>query len=390
MSGSNNYYCSQKFWDMSVDLEKKEMYSCCSAMPHKIDVESIKHNTELLFNSDVLISERRQMLEGIPVDSCKKTCWDLEEKGLTSRRLQYKSNLKTHTNLHNVPESVNIVVGSDCNMTCVYCCKQYSSSWRNDILSNGNYNVSSSDDRFTLTNKDKVLAQVSQKMLSSASFNQNLINAICAVTENDSCEEINISGGETFLYNDLVKLINQIPENNIIKLWTGLGVNTNRLNRQLDKIRKNENIHLVVSAENIEEFYEFNRYGNTWKNFEDNLKALQQHNISYSFNATLSNLTLFGFSDFVDYAKDIEINISLCATPSFLNINVLDAESKNSIKQSLMSVNTNTKYLIDSTIDIEPMITQVANLRSYILDFSNRRNLDYNIFPNSFINWITQ
>lgn len=390
MSGSDNYYCSQKFWDMSVDLEKKEMYSCCSALPHKVDMESIKQNTELLFNSDVLISERRKMLAGTPVDSCKKTCWDLEEKGLTSRRLQYKSNLKTHTNLHSVPESVNIVVGSDCNMTCVYCCKQYSSSWRNDIFSNGNYNVSSQDDRFILTDKDKVLAQVSQKKLSSASFNQDLINAICAITKNDSCKEINISGGETFLYNDLVKLINQIPENNIIKLWTGLGVNTNRLNRQLDQISKKENIHLVVSAENIEEFYEFNRYGNTWKNFEDNLKVLQQHNISYSFNATLSNLTLFGFGDFVDYANDKEINISLCATPSFLNINVLDTESKNLIKQSLMSVDINTKYLIDSAIDIDPMITQVANLRSYILDFSNRRNLDYNIFPNSFINWIKQ
>ena len=157
---TTKFYCSQKFTWLSVDFEKRLTYSCCSAVPTKIDLSWIKKNPGKLFNTPQLHQERQSMLDDIPVDSCKIACWTPEQQGLVSRRNLCQSDIKTHDTMESRPNVLNIILGSDCNLTCSYCDKQYSMSWLRDIKDHGGY---LDIPKFKLTPMDLIKLNVSQK-----------------------------------------------------------------------------------------------------------------------------------------------------------------------------------------------------------------------------------
>ena len=128
-----NFYCNQKFWWLSVDLEKFQTFSCCAATPQRVNLSWVKENPGQIFNTPLLQQERTMMLDNQPVSSCSSSCWVPESQGMPSRRLTTNGQLSTHSSVVSSPETLNIVVGTDCNMTCVYCCKFYSTAWSRDI-----------------------------------------------------------------------------------------------------------------------------------------------------------------------------------------------------------------------------------------------------------------
>jgi organic radical activating enzyme len=385
---NSDYYCSQKFWWLSVDIEKMQTLSCCAATPSKININWLKNNSGQLFNTSELKKDRQLMLEGQPVESCFSTCWKAESTNSSSRRLEMKSNTVTHTNINASPEVLHIIVGSHCNMTCVYCCKQYSSAWKQDILNNGEYSVQTSDDRYTINNMDQILLNLSQKDIASSTVNTLLIDEIVSIAQYNLCPQINITGGEPFLYLNLENLISKFSSNIKIEIWSGLGVNPTRFANTLDKLSKYSNVSITVSAENIQDYYEFNRYGNSWKQFETNIERLRQTGIPYNFNTTIGNLTLFGLADFFDYIGDSKVTYSPCTDPDFLAINVLDTVSKQLILQNLNRIPAKLQSLVIDSIDSEVTPAQKLNLKNYLTLFTNRRNLSLDIFPHSFKQWI--
>jgi hypothetical protein len=140
------------------------------------------------------------------------------------------------------------------------------------------------------------------------------------------------------------------------------------------------NVSLVISAENTGKLYEFNRYGNTWQRFLENVSHIK---IDHKFNATVSNLTIHGLSDFTKMFDDVIF--TPCNDPDFLAINVLDKISKGMLLDNLPIA---AKTLFEDSINIEPTEQQRQDLKTYIIDFANRRNLSMSIFPKHFVDWI--
>ena len=262
-----NFYCSQKFTWLSIDLEKRSLHSCCSATPEKIDINWLRENPSQLFNTPILRQERINMLNNIPVSSCTDACWVPEKNGLESRRTTTKSYIPIQ---HSVdvqqPKHLNIMLGSICNLTCSYCCKQYSSAWYRDIDDHGPY---SNHDRFNITSLDRIVAKIGVKQQQSSSGFLTLLDEI---SKFDQVEEIRITGGEPFLYNEFPRLLNSLTQSMRVSFYTGLGVDTKRLKKQIDLIENRSNLTVYVSAENCGSYYEFNRYGNSYKNFLNNLE----------------------------------------------------------------------------------------------------------------------
>ena len=385
---TKDYYCSQKFWWLSADIEKLTTQSCCSAAPDKINIEWLNNNPGQLFNTPKLQSERRDMLANIPVTGCASNCWDPESQGSASRRVIMGTKVKTHTDIESTPEILSIMIGSHCNMTCVYCCKQYSSAWFNDISDNGIYSVTDVGDRFTINNKDRVVAAVSQKEINISPNKIKLFDELGKVSEEAKLSAVNISGGETFLYIYLEDLIAKLPTTTPIFVYTGLGVDEKRFSKELEKLKKYQNVNLVISAENIGKSYELIRAGNTWKRFENNLLEIQKHGINYKFNSVLSNLTLFGLVDFVKYVGDVDIEFNLCNDPNFLSIYVMDDKSKEIVYNTIDNLPIDVQHIIKNTLDITPSIEEQRNLKAYLTEFTKRRNLSLDIFPTTFIEWI--
>ena len=383
MTNTTDYYCSQKFWWLSLDIEKFQTYSCCSATPQKINFVNIQRDTGQLFNTAILQRERQDMLNGVPVESCAATCWRPESNGLISRRLLYKSDQRTHQTIQSNPEMLNIIVGSDCNMTCVYCCKKYSSSWRRDVQDSA-YQVETLDDRFKFTKLDQLSGYVKQKQISRSRQIELLLDEIDAICQQQAPKEIHISGGEPFLWIELESLLSRLPSSSQICIFTGLGVNQTRFQNQLKILQKYTNVTVEVSAESVGPLYEFVRSGNTWDRFCDNIRELDRSGIFYSYNAVVSNLTVLGIADFEKFIGNKEIEYSICQDPDFLAVHVLDETTKDWVRK-----NTNNQLIMDA-IDTKATDLQIKNLYNYITDFANRRSIDLaKIYPESFIKWIS-
>jgi MoaA/NifB/PqqE/SkfB family radical SAM enzyme len=387
---ADNFYCSQKFWWLTIDTEKLSTQSCCAATPHKIDIDWISKNPGNIFNTPKLQQERTMMLDNIPVASCYSNCWEPESKGNSSRRTAMNSQEKSHVNISSSPETLNIMIGSHCNLTCVYCCKQNSTAWLTDIDLNGPYEVDGFADRFTINNKDRVIHKISQKELNNSPNKKILLNEIKLICQNANLTDINISGGEPFLYLFLTDLLDIIPSTITVGISTGLGIDEKKFTKILDKLIKYQNLSISISAESIGEYYEFIRTGNTWQRFLNNLAEIKKREINYQYNSVLSNLTLFGINDFVKFADGATITYQPCNDPNFLSINTIDPISKQVIQNNIDRLPMEVQILIKNSMNVESTIQQQTNLKKYLLEFSNRKKLNLNIFPKHFINWINE
>ena len=209
-----DYYCSRKFSSFKIDIEKKNIYNCCKADGENIKVNALD-KTNSLFNTDLMKRERQLMLNNKRIKSCEKACWIPEDKGKWSLRLETQSNKKHYTNIIAKPEELDIQLSSDCNLTCSYCCKEFSSAWRRDIIHNGDYN-DHKDNRYNLRNIDKVLERLSQKSRQNSAFYSQIKKELVE-TIND-LKLLVISGGEPFLHNDLILFVNVFQNVPTIKI----------------------------------------------------------------------------------------------------------------------------------------------------------------------------
>ena len=382
---NQNFYCSQKFTWLSVDLEKKLTYSCCSAHPDKIDTDWVTSNPGQLFNTEKLQYERQRMLENLPVDSCRDACWIPESKGLASRRLTMKSYIPINKTINTAtPASLNIVLGSTCNLTCSYCCKQYSSAWRRDIELNGAY---LDQDRFNITPTDKFLLKLSHAEIQGSAHYQLLVDQLKLF---GPLESVHITGGEPFLYKNLIDLLNELTDTGMITIQTGLGVDSKRFSSQLDLIKNHSNVQICISAEGLDKFYEFNRYGNSYTNFLKNIGILESRGFKIQFSSVISNLTIVGLLDFAEKFAGHATTYHYCNDPDFLSVNVLDDDSKATLIGQLDNSNLPIKTELISTIQRPSSEKQRTDLATYLSKFASNRNLKLDIFPESLLKWMNE
>lgn len=380
-----NFYCSQKFTWLSIDVEKRLSYSCCAADPEKVDVVWLKNNPGKLFDTPGLHQDRLDMLSNKPVSSCNDSCWKPENQGLVSRRLAMKTYKPVDLDVSvDKPSMLNIILGSTCNLTCSYCCKQYSSAWARDIKDHGPY--VQYENRFHLTAMDQVMFKISHNEHQDTSGFQTLLNEIYNFGPVD---EIQITGGEPFLYNYFPELLNKLTNNQQVSFFTGLGLDHKRLQKQIEKIQRPDKIKIYVSAENCGLLYEFNRHGNTYDNFKNNLQLCIDAGFEINFSSVISNLTVFGIVEFAKTFEKFPIIYHFCNDPDFLSVHVLDSASKQKVEQelqhSLLPIASQTIKNLQKHYSNQ----QKNNYGTYIKEFARRRNLSLDIFPPSMLQWLS-
>jgi organic radical activating enzyme len=377
-TGKTDTYCNQKFWWLNVDLTRKQSYSCCSATPAPIDIEWVSNNPGKLFNTPLLQQERVAMLNGDPVESCWDTCFKAESQGLVSRRQLSQSFNQTHTDIEASPRLINVVVGSTCNLTCVYCCKQYSSAWLRDLEQNGSY---LNDNRFKIFPNDKVKKHLDIQAENDYKLLVNELNALQA-------DIVHISGGEPFLYNSLYDLVTNTRAKTI-KINTGLGVDPVRFQKQIDQLKHMSNVEIHVSGETVGELYELVRYGNTYDRFKTNLQIVQESGLKYTIVSVISNLTVLGMFDFWLQHQDCNFHFLICNDPDFLSVNVLDDITKAQVLEQFQNSQHPARSIILENIDQPMTATQHKNFVTYMQEFTKRRSLSLDLLPDSLQCWIT-
>lgn len=388
-----DYYCNFKFKFLKLDLTKTTIYTCDAAKPTTIDIAWLKHNPGQSFNNESTVQDRRLMLQNIRNPNCEQNCWPAEDKGSMSPRLHRCGNLKTHTDIIQNPEIIDLTTNSECNLTCSYCCKEYSSSWRKDIIDNGDYQITGHSDRYQLTNKDRILAKCSQNEIRMSKNYQLLLNEIRLYAP--TLKKLIVTGGEPLLDNHLVDCVSSMPFDAQIEIniFSGLGLSMSRFTKILDKLEslsnKYKNFSMKISAESTGKIYEFNRYGNTWSDFEHKIGLLRQRGIKFDFHGVISNLTLFGYCDFSKMFRQTGFTIDFLHQPHMLSAHVLDDTSKNMLREHINHLDDEHVASLLKAIDPEPTQLERLNLKEFLLEFTRRRpDLSLTIFPESFLKWI--
>lgn len=382
-----DYYCSHKFRFIKIDLESRTTYTCHAARPHRVDFEWLTNNPGQLFNTPVNVREREQMLRNERNASCEQNCWPAEDRGAPSPRLISQGQYRTHTDLITQPETIDITLNTDCNLTCSYCCKEFSTSWRNDVLNNGDYGIESEPARYSKNRMDIVLSRASQAERYNSGLTRKILDEIRMASQ--SAKKIIVSGGEPFLSRyliDIVKENTHVPE---IKIFSGLGVDIKRFERILDILAEHENVILAISADSTGASYEFNRYGMQWSDFLNKIELLIDKNMQFGFSSVISNLTVSGFADFHRHFGDRYIQIECVYNPNFLAPHILDAETKSQAIKQIESIDFVNKQVILDSMKTEPTPQERMDVAKFVNEFVKRRpGLSTNALPQTFRDWI--
>jgi len=388
MPEERDYYCNNKFKFLKVDIEKNTTYNCHAAKPHRINLDWLRANPGEIFNTEVNVSERQQMLRNERNASCEQNCWRAEDQGGSGPRILERGYQRTHFEVRTQPEIIDITLGGDCNLKCVYCCKEFSSSWRNELVNHGPYQDVGETDRFTIVPKDQLLMSKSQKEKSQSAYYQTILSELQSLAPH--AKNVIITGGEPLLYNTLHDVVLSLAGCKDIKIFTGLGVTFKRFARMIEKLMQIPEVRFCISIENTGDLYEFNRRGMRWPDAEKKISFLRDIGAKVSMHSTLTNLTLFGFADFYEkVGSQYHLEIDFAHNPSFMPVYVMDDASKTMLSEWITHSDVPVKNRLLETLAISPSEQQRNHLGSFLRQFQQRNSdVDIKIFPKTFLDWL--
>jgi len=377
------YYCSTKFTDLEVSVQSRLLYNCCKAYPERVDLDWLEANPGRLFHTDTMLQDRGLMLDNKSCVSCHHGCYKYEEQGLPSQRQQHKNTTKI-SDPQAPLSTLQISLSTDCNLTCMYCSPQWSSSWHRDIDNNGEYLL----DGVPVKQNDKwstLWAKMKQKSRGMESrFFQLLLREIKLST---GLQKVTLLGGEPLLNNQLYQVLEHVHGKKI-NIVTGLGVSHARL-RQILQIIKGMDVSFSISAEATGPLFELIRHGVTWSDFRERVSMIEENGNSIQFISTISNLSVLGFNDFYDlYSKDHDIILNTLSDTAWMMPHVLDHRSKNDFIDSTQNKHNLPEFnTIFDMIDKTPEDKDRINTGDYLKQFSSRRSVDLGFLPEHFRKW---
>jgi sulfatase maturation enzyme AslB (radical SAM superfamily) len=325
----------------------------CIRSNETMPIGDLKHNTiEQIVLGDTNIKRQQQIKSRTAVPSCH-TCKDLEGNktgfDIISDRVFYIRELKkvpmdTYQTGNFDLQTIDIRWTNLCNFACVYCGPEFSSRWASDL---GQYSESPTQDQL-----DNFRSYIYDRA--------------------PQLRHVYLAGGEPLLMKENLELLDRLDPNVNLRINTNLSkVDT----RVFERVCEFSNVHWTVSAETVEQEYEYIRYGGSWADFDSNLSYIQQRGHKITFNMLWFLLNYESVFNFVDSmtARGFHANsfvIGALLRPEYLNIRHLPKNVLNSLKHMLDTrILSRPGYLLEDSY---------YNMRRY-LDEPFEQNL-----PNSF------
>jgi pyruvate-formate lyase-activating enzyme len=381
----NAVYCKYKFTYLKIDVEKRLLYNCHKAYPHQIRSQWLSDNPGKIFNTDIMLREREQMLNGKKNSSCAYACYRNEDQGSPSERQLVMKDIDVidYENPYSDVETLDLMLGTDCNLTCLYCSGMFSSAWRREVDKNGTYAGMEK-------NWNDVYDRVPQKRKKETPFFKLILQEIPLMKK---LRTMSFSGGEPFLYNYLDEFIKIACRKGVnLRICTGLGVEEKRFRDVCKKIKKNQTdnrkVTILVSAEGTGKNYELVRQNNS-KRVNEYINIIKENNIDLEFICTVSNLGLFGLREFYDmYNHQHILGYNPVTHPFFLKKYIIDEKSKDSIKKQWQTNNDQFSKLVLQGLDQHPSLEEKQHLKTYLQQLKKNKKVNLDCLPLSFLSWL--
>jgi len=325
-------FCGAKWYNATIWLGSGQTTSCHHPLPHAVSVEQVLHNPAALHNTPEKKEQRAQMQRGERPSGCEY-CWKIEDSSPTAiSDRPYKSLIYSEAELDmafSLPSqqdvnlrTLEIAFDRTCNFACSYCNPAFSSTWVRDIKTNGGYSGLVSDGRNHFTH-----AHDSSQIYGYNDTNP-YVEAFFKWWESDlhyTLRELRITGGEPLMSGHTWKLLDWFKDN-VGKSQTKLAINSNlgmdrkKLNEFIDKVADIPDLEIYTSCESYGQQAEYIRDGLDYKQWVDNLLALQSAGIKMHVMATINSLCLPNLPKFLDHLMDIKVGRGRDAVTTTLNI----------------------------------------------------------------------
>ena len=329
---TNKHFCPMPWTGLMYNFDG-EVKNCIRSDFATGRLGNIKDNTiEEILLGPTNVTKQINITNNKPAAGCD-TCYDLEhgKEGfdIISDRIFYirefkKTPLDTYRPDNFDLQTIDVRWTNLCNFACVYCGPDFSSKWANEL------NV------IKATPTEQQQKDFTEYIYRHA---KNL-------------KHVYLAGGEPLLMKENLELLLKLNPDVNLRINTNLSkVDTG----VFDAVCGFKNVHWTVSAETIEDEFEYIRFGGRWSDFLDNLNTIRKLDHKISFNMIWFLLNYDSVFGYVDYLKGLGFHnnsfvIGALLTPEYLNIRHLPQNMLNLLKIKLESkINDRPGYLLEDS-----------------------------------------
>lgn len=388
-------FCPQKWRWLGLSLHTGQTHSCYHPPFIPIPLDEIKLDPSALHNNSSAKQDRKMMLEGERPVGCS-FCWNIEDIGGSSDRI-IRNHPSANSLLDYIPETellrstpwdsnvnpymLEVSFSNSCNFKCGYCCPAFSSLWQEEIVNNGNYDISF-----------KQQYELPKKIYSEKEYNP-YVEAFWKwwpELKND-LKIFRITGGEPLMTTNTFKLLDLLKEDGnpelLLQVNTNLGVTNRKVKDFCERIQglidsnNIKNLRLFTSLECTGAQAEYIRRGLNYELFLENVNTvLETVPTAYlSFMSTYNVLTVPYYKDFLQLIVELRekwgdrilIDIPHLKEPPHWTMNVLTEDWVTFIDNDIEFMRNNGFRTVE--------IAKMNRIREYFLEDSHAITEEYRL-----------
>lgn len=264
----------------------------------------------------------------------------------------------TYDSDETILKTVDMRWRNTCNLACVYCGPDLSSSWEKEL-------------GIPVTVDEQKLKNTKNYVLEHAHELKNVY----------------LAGGEPLLMKENSELLDRLDPECTVRINTNL---TNIQSPVYKKASKFKNVHWTLSVEAMGKEFEYIRYGANWDKWLDNLNTLRELDHKICFNMLWFVLNPYSVFDTVDFFMDIgfvenSFIIGPVTGPKYFDIRNLKDTTIQDLSDILKTRihQTNTKYLLNDSYNnmlahtLLPFEKQTQYTIEKLNEMDARRKIDH-------------
>ncbi len=284
-----------------------------------------------IFHSDYYKNIRQEIRDGERPKNCD-ACWRDEDNGVKSKRQLYHEYAAirypeiNYAEEPDMPEDLQIILSTTCNLKCRTCNPNYSSKW-----------VKEAEERKMPYIKESVNVEMDD--IENSKFWTDLDDWL------PHAKYLEVMGGEPFYMKEFKVFANKLIDDGISKnVHVNLSTNGTTLNKEfLQKMIDNfASVGFNVSIDGIGKRFEYLRHGANWKEVSDNLDYFHSltPGIAIGIMMTISSLNVHYLAEFhkvfAERWPNFIIFHNIANFPTWYNPNIFPEDCKEDIVAPLL------------------------------------------------------
>lgn len=320
---------------INVEVTNLGKYKPCCEYNTAIQLNANEHTVTEAYNSIEMRELRAEFLGGKCPAGCSR-CFDDESLGKVSKRMRDnfvyrdvvdKIDWYKETDKH--ISSLDIKLGNTCNLKCRICSPISSSKWNAEVVNNPTLQPF----YYVPPTKPNWVEDPDSVFWSSIKELKNEL------------KHIDFAGGEPLLIKSHYQLLKYLVEQNVSEN-IALHYNTNGTVFDNDLVKlwdKFKHVTLTFSIDNVNEKFEYERYGASWSEVDSNINRylmLPRTQYSLDIYSTLSAFNVANAGDVYLYAKfkGLGVSYNWLVNPNALSVDTMPEPARKYAIECLKSV----------------------------------------------------